>query len=163
MVAIPLYVRVAARAGELLRQRGETVAVAESSAAGLISAALLGVPGASAYFLGGATVYTTAAKAALLGVSAADFALSRASTETHALVLAHAARRQLGSVWAIGETGAAGPTGNRYGDAAGHCCLAIAGPVERTRTIETANTDRWANMEAFTQAALTLLIEAIEG
>lgn len=162
MATIPLYVRVAARAGELLRSRGETVAVAESSAAGLISAALLGVPGASSYFLGGATVYTAVAKQELLGLTAEDFGAARAATETHALILARRARQRLGSTWGIGETGAAGPTGNRYGDAAGHCCVAIAGPIEISRTVATDQSDRWANMEAFAEAALRLLIETLE-
>jgi nicotinamide-nucleotide amidase len=159
---IPLYVRVAARAGELLRQRGETIAVAESSAGGLISAALLAVPGASSYFVGGASVYTTLAKQELVGVNEAEFALDRAATETHALVLARAVRRRLNTTWGLGETGAAGPTGNRYGDAAGHCCLAVSGPRERSSTLATGGLDRWSNMGSFTEAALRLLIDVLE-
>jgi len=146
----------------LLRARGETIAVAESSAGGLISAALLALPGASSYFVGGAAVYTTLAKQSLVGVTDADLALARASTETHALVLARAARARLGTTWGLGETGAAGPTGNRYGDAAGHCCIGIAGPTERSITIETGSADRWANMTAFAEAALRQLIEVLE-
>lgn len=162
MPAIPLYVRVAARAGELLRHRGETIAVAESSAGGLISAALLAVPGASGYFVGGASVYTTLAKQTLIGVKDQELALDRAATETHALVLARAAQRRLGTTWGIGETGAAGPTGNRYGDAAGHCCYAVAGRRERSRTLETGASDRWDNMERFAEALLRLLVDVLE-
>ena len=162
MAVIPLYVRVAARAGELLRSRGETIAVAESSAGGLISAALLGVPGASSYFVGGASVYTTLAKQELVGVSDADLALARAATEIHALTLARAVRQRLTTTWGLGETGAAGPTGNRYGDPAGPCCLAVSGPAERSRTVETSDDDRWSNMEAFAEAALRLLIDVLE-
>ena len=162
MPVIPLYVRVAARAGELLRRRGETIGVAESSAGGLISAGLLAAPGASSYFVGGASVYTSLAKQKLVGVTEAEFALDRAATETHALALARAVQRQLGTTWGIGETGAAGPTGNRYGDAAGHCCLAVSGPRERSSTLETGEADRWSNMEAFTEAALRLLIDVLE-
>ena len=51
-------VALAERVGERLKARGETIAIAESSAGGLISAALLAIPGASAYFVGGAVVYT---------------------------------------------------------------------------------------------------------
>lgn len=162
MATIPSYVQVAARAGELLRRRGETIAVAESSAAGLIAAALLGVPGASSYFFGGVVAYTTVAKRELLGLAADDFAIARAATETHALIMARHARQRLGSTWAIGETGAAGPTGNRYGDAAGHCCVAVVGPAESSRVISTDQADRRSNMEAFAEAALRLLIETIE-
>jgi PncC family amidohydrolase len=139
-----------------LRPRGETVAVAESSTGGLIAAALLAVPGASAYFLGGAVAYTRAAKERLVGVTPDDIARARAATEEHALVLARRARGALGATWGIGETGAAGPTGNRYGDPPGHTCIAVAGPVERAATLATGRDDRAANMEAFARAALEL-------
>ena len=162
MEATSRYRAIAARAGELLRARGETICIAESSAGGLISATLLAVPGASSYFVGGGAVYTTLAKQRLLGVTDAELALARASTETHALVLAQAARRQLATTWGLGETGAAGPTGNRYGDAAGHCCIAVAGAIERAITLETASADRASNMHAFAQAALQLLVEVLE-
>jgi len=152
----------AARAiGERLKARGETVAVAESSAAGLISAALLAVPGASAYFLGGAVVYTKAARAGLLGITDLEMTGLRSSSEPYALLLARTVRVRLGADWGFAETGAAGPTGNRYGDAAGHSCLAIAGPVERVITLETGATDREANMRAFAAALFRLAGEAL--
>lgn len=152
----------AARAiGERLKARGETVAVAESSAAGLISAALLAVPGASAYFLGGAVVYTKAARAGLLGITDAEMIGLRSSSEPYALLLARTVRGRLGADWGFAETGAAGPTGNRYGDAAGHSCLAIAGPVERVITLETGAPDREANMRAFAAALFRLAGEAL--
>ena len=122
----------AAAIASLLRQRKETVAVSESSAGGLISAALLAIPGASAYFLGGGVIYTQAARRALLGAT-----------------------------WGLSETGATGPTGNRYGDAAGHACMAVAGPVERVITLETRSDDREANMRAFARAALELFEAAL--
>ena len=144
-----------------LRARGETVAVAESSAAGLISATLLAVPGASAYFLGGAVVYTKAARAGLLGITDAEMTGLRSSSEPYALLLARTVRGRLGADWGFAETGAAGPTGNRYGDAAGHSCLAIAGPVERVITLETGAPDREANMRAFAAALFRLAGEAL--
>lgn len=148
---------LAAKLGELLKERKETVAVAESSAGGLICAALLAVPGASAYFLGGAVVYTQAARRALLRVPDESVAGIRSSTEAYALLKARTVRTQLGATWGLAETGASGPTGNRYGDAAGHACLAVAGPVERVVTLETSHGDRERNMWAFTKAALELL------
>ena len=151
----------AGQLGNRLRERGETVAVAESSAAGLISAALLAQPGASAYFVGGAVVYTAAAREALLGITAADMDGMRSASEPYALLLARRLRERLGTTWGLAETGAAGPAGNRYGDAAGHSCLAIAGPVERVHTIETAVADRVPNMRAFGAAALALLEDAL--
>lgn len=148
---------LAIEVGALLKARGETVAVAETSSGGLISAALLSVPGASAYFKGGGACYTGASKQILMGISDEDMAVERASTETHALVLARSAAARLDADWGIGETGAAGPTGNRYGDAPGHCCIGIAGKAEAAVTIETGSEDRAENMVAFSRAALDLL------
>jgi len=152
---------VAAALGALLKERKQTVAVAESSAGGLISAALLAVPGASAYFLGGGVIYTQAARRGLLRV--ADDAVKgiRSSTEAYAQLKAKTVRELLGATWGLAETGASGPTGNRYGDAAGHACIAVAGPVERVITVETGEADREGNMWAFTQAALKLLEDAV--
>lgn len=147
--------------GERLKARGETIAVAESSAGGLIAAALLAQAGASAYFVGGAVVYTRQAGNGLLGITTADMAGIRASSEPYALLQARRLRERLGATWGLAETGAAGPTGNRYGDAAGHSCVALSGPVELSRTLETGSDDRVANMRAFAAAALALLSEAL--
>src|SRR4051794_32117362 len=136
---------LAAPVGQLLAERQQTVAVAESSAGGLIAAALLAVPGASAYFKGGGGVYTGASKQILVGVSDGAMAEARAATEVHALHLARAAKECLNAIWGIGETGAAGPTGNRYGDPPGHSCIAVAGPVARAVTVATGLTDRAEN------------------
>jgi PncC family amidohydrolase len=146
---------------ERLKARGETVGVAESSAGGLISAALLAVPGASAYFLGGGVIYTGKARMALLGLRREDVAGMRSSSEPYAQLLARTVRENLGATWGLSETGAAGPTGNGYGDAAGHTCMAISGPAEMAVTLETASGDRAANMEAFAAKALELLHSAL--
>ena len=152
---------VAQKIAALLIERKETVAVAESSAGGLISAALLAVPGASAYFLGGGVIYTQAARRALLQVNDDAVKGIRSSTEAYAQVKARTIRERLGATWGLSETGAAGPSGNRYGDAAGHACLAVAGPVERVITLETHSDDREANMWAFARAALELFETAL--
>ncbi len=154
---------VAGEVGRLLRQRGETVAVAESSAGGLIAAALLAVPGASAYFRGGGVVYTGDAKAILLGLPAERLAAPRAATEEHALVLAEGVAARLSATWGVGETGAAGPTGNRYGDPAGHTCIGVsgAGGARRTLTVRTVLEQRGENMRLFAIEALRLLEGAL--
>ncbi len=153
----------AARAiGERLKARGETVAVAESSAGGLISAALLAMPGASAYFLGGAVVYTRASREGLLGITDADMAGMRSSSEPYALLLARTVRARMGADWGFAETGAAGPSGNRYGDAAGHACLAVSGAVEQVITLETGASGREANMRAFAAALFRLAAQALD-
>lgn len=146
--------------GERLKVRGETVAVAESSSGGLISAALLAVPGASKYYLGGAVVYTGKARMVLMDLPREAVAGMRSASEPYALLLARTARERFGATWGISETGAAGPTGNGYGDAAGHTCIAISGPAEAALTIETGSDDRAANMTAFAAAALRLLDRA---
>jgi PncC family amidohydrolase len=153
---------LAAEAGGRLKERGETIAVADGSNGGLLSAALLAVPGASAYYVGGATLYTTGSKIAMLGLTHQEATEPRSSTEPHTLMLARTIRARLGATWGLAETGATGPTGNRYGDAPGHCCLACVGPSgERATTIETGQADRLQNMDAFAQAALRLLLEAL--
>ena len=151
----------AERLAAILKERRETIVVAESSTGGLISAALLSVPGASAYFLGGAVVYTLRARRALLDIQDAAVAGMRGASEPYALLMARTARERFSATWGLAESGATGPTGNRYGDAAGHTCLAIAGPIERAITLETASSDRVANMRAFAAAAMDLLAESL--
>jgi len=161
MRAMPNDLSIAGALGALLKDRKQTVAVAESSAGGLISAALLAVPGASAYFLGGSVIYTQPARRALLRIGDDAVKGIRSSTEAYAQLKARTVRELLGATWGVAETGASGPTGNRYGDAAGHACIAVAGPVERVMTLETGVVDRESNMWAFTRAALKLLEDAM--
>jgi PncC family amidohydrolase len=153
----------AEKIARLLKDRRETMVVAESSTGGLISAALLAVPGASAYFLGGAVVYTQVARRALLDLGDISALRMRASTEAYARLLAQTARQRFAANWALAESGATGPTGNRYGDAAGHSCIAVVGMAERAITLETGSGDRVANMQAFSAAALDLLLDVLTG
>ena len=152
----------AEKIGELLKARKQTVAVAESSAGGLINAALLAVPGASAYCLGGQVIYTRSAWQALRDFRKELLRDIRPGTEEHAIIRAQLIRDRFGADWGIGETGATGPTGNRYGDPAGHACVGVSGDSERAITIETASNDRVANMYAFAAAALKLFAEVLE-
>lgn len=154
--------RLTTAIAERLIAAGETVAVAETSAGGLVSASLLAVPGASAYFLGGSVLYTVNAREGLAGITDADMVDMRSSSEPFAELLAARLRDRLGATWGLAETGAAGPSGNRYGDSPGHSCLAVAGPVARVRTLETGAADREANMWAFADAALTLFRECLD-
>lgn len=157
---IPLAEKVAA----LLKQRKETVAVAESSSGGLISAALLAVPGASAYFIGGGVLYSRQSILSLKDTEEAMFEGLRGGTEAWALFMAHAQRERCEATWGLGESGAAGPTGNRYGDPPGHTCLVVTGHgIERATTLSTGSRDRVANMYAFAAAGLKLLADVLEG
>ena len=155
---LPIAERIAAR----LKEQKQTIAVAESSAGGLISAALVAQPGASLFYLGGSVVYTLDARRVLLDVPDEAVKGIRASTEPYALVAARAIRERLGTTWGIAESGASGPTGNRYGDPPGHAVFAVSGPVERAATIETGRGERFENMLVFAERALELLAAAID-
>jgi nicotinamide-nucleotide amidase len=157
----PLSV-LAARVGATLRERRQTVAVAESSAGGLVSAALLAIPGASAFFLGGAVVYSRRAGKALLGLTREDIGDMRGETEPYARFIAARIRESHRATWGICESGAAGPSGSPYGDAPGHVCVAVAGVVTASRTIETGEADRPANMEVFARQLLLLFDETLQ-
>src|SRR5436190_4781229 len=155
-------VTIAEKIAVRLVERKQTIAVAESSAGGLISAALLSVPGASAYFIGGCVVYTRASRTALLEIPESALEGIRASTEAYAQLLARAARARLGTTWAIADTGATGPAGNRYGDRPGHACFGVSGPpdaTQATRALQTGVANRLENMHLFAAAALTLFLE----
>jgi nicotinamide-nucleotide amidase len=155
---LPQAERIAAK----LKARNETISIAESSTAGMISAALLAIAGASAYFMGGAVVYTRQSRSALLAVTDQELTGITPSTEPYALLFARKIRGKLATTWSIGETGTAGPTGSRYGHAAGHSCIAVIGPNgERSTTIETGKADRIDNMRTFSMAAFDLLEKAL--
>ena len=150
------------RVGDKLAVAGQTVAVAESSAGGLISAALLARAGASAYYFGGAVLYTRRSRRLLTTLTTDDLAGMRSSSPPYAQLLAQHQRARFKASWGLAETGTAGPSGNTYGDPAGHSCLAVDGTVTRTLTLRTGSDDRQANMLAFALAALGLLDEALD-
>ena len=153
---------LAQKIGEKLKARKETLGVSESSAGGLVSAVLLAVPGASAYFMGGAVVYTRPAGEAFLTATQEKRKGIRSSSEPWALLAAELVRERLNTSWGLAETGAAGPTGNSYGDPAGHTCVAVVGPKGKVaRTLRTGSSDRVANMRAFAAEALKLMDEQL--
>lgn len=144
--------------GATLLSCGEKVAIWESSSGGLISAALLAVPGASRFYRGAGIVYTPAAFKGLMGLSKEDLLGHRSSTEPYALLMAGIIRQKMRADWGVCETGASGPGGNGYGDAAGHVCAAIAGETaQHAGTLETGLSDRRENMYLFAEFALKLL------
>ena len=151
----PLAV-IASRVGAVLRAHSETVAVTESSAGGLVSAALLAIPGASAYFLGGAVVYSRRAGKGLLGLTTDDMVGLRGETEPYAQLVAGKARDIHRATWGISESGAAGPVGSPYGDPAGRVCLAVVGDSVALETVMTGETDRAMNMDLFARHLLAL-------
>ncbi|MDM0020976.1 CinA family protein [Variovorax saccharolyticus] len=161
MSDLPPLATLAARIGTTLRERGQTVAVTESSAGGLVSAALLAIPGASAFFLGGAVVYTRRAGRALLGLTPADVAGMRGETEPYAALVATRIRTQLRATWGLAESGAAGPSASPYGDVPGRVCVAVIGAEACTRTVETGEGDRALNMDLFARQLLKLFDEVL--
>jgi nicotinamide-nucleotide amidase len=149
-------IHLSTKIGKTLKDNGNTVAVAETSAGGLLSASLLAIPGASAYFLGGGVIYTQESRRILLNLHDSEMVGIRSSSQPYAKLLATTIQNSFGSTWGISETGAAGPTGNSYGDNAGHTCIAVSGPVSEVITLETESNEREKNMEAFALAALKL-------
>ncbi|MEA3192785.1 MAG: nicotinamide-nucleotide amidase [Betaproteobacteria bacterium] len=152
---------LAASVGALLKEKKQTIAVAESSAGGLINATLVAVPGASAFYLGGGVIYTVNARQGLLGLEKTNVTGMRSASEPYAQLLAKRMRDKLRATWGLSETGASGPTGNRYGDAPGHACIAVSGPVEAVITLETGKAEREANMWLFVRRALALLEDCV--
>ena len=108
-------------------------------------------------------IYTRKAMGALLELTPAKLEGLRSATELMASLLAETVRSRLDADWGLAETGATGPTGNRYGDAPGHACLAISGRRKASRVLETGSSDRMSNMVAFANAALELLEETLVG
>ena len=153
-------VTIAENIAAKLIERKQTIAIAESSTGGLISAALLSVPGASAYFLVGGVIYTRDARRILMDIPDEAMKGIRSASEPYAKLLASQVRTRFGTSWGLSETGATGPTGNRYGDAAGHSCMAVAGSSEQfVMTLETGSADRLANMHVFASTALNFLLQ----
>ena len=153
--------RLATEIAAKLTERGETVAVAESTAGGLVSAALLSVAGASKYFRGGGVVYTLVSRTALAGVPAEQYANYQGTTPEMLASLAESMRQRLDTTWCIAESGTAGPGGGRFGSAAGNVKISVAGPVTRTEVIETGLADRVENMAEFATRSLRFLSQAI--
>lgn len=152
----------AEKAGALLKVRNETIAVGESSSGGLVAAALLAVPGASAYFIGGAVLYTRKSLLAFTQAAEDELRTVKPGSEASALMRARLVRERLSATWGLSESGVAGPTGSRYGYAPGHSSIGVSGVVERAVIVETGSSDRVANMYAFAIAALELLTETLE-
>src|SRR4030088_140748 len=152
---IPIAQQIAAK----LIARRQTIAVAESSTGGLISAGLLAVPGASAYFLGSAVVYTRDARRILMDIPDEAMKGIRSASEPYAKLLAGQIRQRFSTDWGLSETGATGPTGNRYGDAAGHSCMSVAGLEQSVMTLETGSADRLPHTHGFAPAGPRLLLQ----
>ena len=154
--------RLADRAATLLKESNQTIGIAESSSGGLISAHLLAIPGASRYFIGGSVIYTRVAQKGLLKVTDGQMDGLRASTEEYASLNAKTIKETLETTWGLSETGATGPSGNRYGDSAGHSCVGVSGPVSRAMTNDTGVAEREQTMLSFTKEALGFLINCLE-
>lgn len=145
----------------LLTARGQTVAVAEATTGGLISAVLLWVPGASRYYAGGGVLYTLNSRIALAGAPAELFANYRGTTPEMIGAIAEAMRQRLGATWCVAESGLAGPTGGRSGAPPGRTVIGVAGTVSRTETVETGLADRESNMVEFTTRSLRLFRDVL--
>jgi nicotinamide-nucleotide amidase len=153
---------LAGKAAELLKSRGEMIAIGESSVGGLVSASLIAQAGASAFFLGSTVIYTREAGRVLRDRSTLKLEGLEPLTPEFAGAMADGFRKQMGSDWATSEMGAAGPAGSPYGPKPGTAVIAVSGPVSKARLVETGSADRIENMRLFGQAQLELLIECLE-
>ena len=155
----------ALRIADLLRRRGEKVAVAEGATGGLVAASLLTVPGALDFFVGGGVVYSFRARDVLFALPREAYAGMSGASEDYALLQARAIRDNFGAQWGMAESGAVGGASHPSGAPAGRSSAAVAGPdgFEFVRVTETGGDERIANMEAFARAALQTLEDALRG
>ena len=155
----------ALRIADLLRRRGEKVAVADGATGGLVAASLLTVPGALDFFVGGGVVYSFRARDVLFDLPRDAYAGMRGASEDYALLQARAIRDNFGAQWGLAESGSVGGSNHPSGAPAGRSCAAVVGPdgFEFVRVTETGSDDRIANMEAFTRAALQTLEDTLRG
>jgi PncC family amidohydrolase len=150
------------QAGALLKARSQSIAVVDGATGGLISAALLAMPGASAFYRGGGVIYTIKGRRIVLGHEPGSLRGLTSATEAYALAQARLIRERYSSDWGIAETGAAGPGVHPLGVASGTSAAAVVGPgFEAAMIVETGHEDRLANMIAFTRNALDLLISGL--
>ena len=155
----------ALRIADLLRKRGEKVAVADGATGGLVAASLLTVPGALDFFVGGGVVYSFRARDVLFDLPREAYAGMRGASEDYALLQARAIRDNFGAQWGLAESGSVGGSNHPSGAPAGRSCAAVVGPdgFEFVRVTETGGDERIANMEAFARAALQTLEDALRG
>lgn len=155
---------IGAQAGALLKARGQTIAVVDGATGGLISASLLAMSGASAFYLGGGVIYTLKGRRIVLGHPPGSLRGLTSATEDYAIAQASLIRERYGADWGIAETGAAGGgSSHPLGVTSGTSAVAVAGPdgVVAARLVQTGSNDRLANMQAFTKVALRLLHETL--
>lgn len=148
--------------GALLKARGQSIAVVDGATGGLISAALLAMPGASAFYRGGGVIYTMKGRRLMLGHEPGSLRGLTSATGAYALAQARLIRERYHSDWGIAETGAAGPGVHPLGVASGTSAAAVVGPdFEAALVVETGSDERLGNMIAFTRNALELLQTAL--
>jgi nicotinamide-nucleotide amidase len=152
---------LAAEVAELLKKRSETLALSESSMGGLVSAALVAQPGASAFYLGSTVIYTRQAGKALYALQGPPAPDVKPLTEPYVAAMAEVVREKFGATWALSEMGASGPSGSPYGPGPGTATIGLAGPKPASTTVSTGSAERAANMRAFGEAALKLLLKSL--
>jgi PncC family amidohydrolase len=149
--------------GDLLRQRGLKLAVAESCTGGLIGHRITNVPGSSDYFTGGVIAYANAAKVKLLGISWITLNTFGAVSRETVLEMAAGARRSLGADIAVSVSGIAGPGGGLPGKPVGTVWIGLATPDGNRANVFHFPGDREQNKAAASDAALTMLLNYLLG
>ena len=150
------------RVVDTARDKGVTLATAESLTGGGIGSAITAIPGSSDVFLGGITSYANEAKCDVLGVQADTLENFGAVSEQCALQMAEGARAQLNADIAVSVTGIAGPGGAVPGKPVGTVWMGVATPSDCTATLFTFEGDREDVRKQTVSSALEGLIAAIE-
>ena len=148
--------------GRLLRQRGDTLAIAESLTGGLVASMVTDVPGSSEYFIEGVVTYSNKAKMARLGVKEATLIAVGAVSEEVAVEMAEGIRRTAGTDWGISTTGIAGPTGDTEDKPLGLVYVSVVGPgvVEVRRDVFPGDRSEVKRLSA--EAILCLLRDILD-
>jgi PncC family amidohydrolase len=150
---------LAVKLGEVLRKREWTLAVAETTTGGLISARIVAVPGSSAYYERGVVAYSKASKIEMLGMDEAVMGEFGAVSVETAVAMAEGTRKVSGATVGIAETGIAGPILGRSPKPAGTAYVAISGPMGSQCESFVFEGDRDAIREQIAEAALLLVYD----
>ena len=148
---------------EIMRERGLTLATAESCTGGTIASLFTAMAGASAYFLGGVVAYANEVKRDVLGVNYDDIMTHGAVSETVARQMAEGVRRTTGADYAIATTGIAGPTGGSEAKPVGTVWMAVATPTHTVAVMRNSGLDRGQIISRASAYAIELLYKELKG
>ena len=147
---------------QILTERGQTLAVAESCTGGTIASRFTAMAGSSAYFLAGVVSYSNESKRDVLGVNYDDIMRYGAVSESVARQMAEGARRITGADYAIATTGIAGPSGGSEEKPVGTVWIAVATPTHTIAMLRQSGTDRGQIINRASAYAIEMLYKELK-